>query len=296
MALVRVLCDNPDERTVVAHARAHDGSDAVVTVSKTHFTEEEARELVEGCPQCGGALQLTQSNDKYRQYCGVQPKVGGLLVKQIVPATPADITKYDVKARAANLRVVVETPALYAAATEPYVRSLPASELHWIDNLMAGRSERETVLLETPDIVFVTDTKWDGVASPESSLYVLAIFRDPALRSIRDVGRRGESDIALLRRAADDARACIRARYGIPPSRVLSFVHYLPAFWRLHVHFVVLGGPRLGDNRAAGRALLLDDALGNLARDSQYYCAHAAMTIVVDNPDLLARYKAGAVI
>ena len=70
-------------------------------------------------------------------------------------------------------------------------------------------------------------------------LYLLAISRDPGLRSLRDL--RGEAGAALCDAMARELQNAARDVYGVPPHRCRIFFHYHPQFYRLHAHCNVSG-------------------------------------------------------
>ena len=52
----------------------------------------------------------------------------------------------------------------------------------------------------------------------------------------------------------------ILERYGVPRNSLRVFLHYQPSYYHLHVHFVHVSNT--GGGALAGKAVLLDDAVG----------------------------------
>ena len=65
----------------------------------------------------------------------------------ICPATDDLIAKYS----APHRRMMIETPHMYQAVTRPWIESLPASKTTWVQNILQGISETESVLYSDPD-------------------------------------------------------------------------------------------------------------------------------------------------
>jgi m7GpppX diphosphatase len=137
----------------------------------------------------------------------------------------------------------------------------------------------------------VPDTKWD-LKDPQM-LYTLAIAKDPSLRSVRDLRGR---HVPMLQRLKQGALALLREKHGVPPSALRVYMHYLPSFWWVHIHFAALTCTAAGAATAVGKAVLLDDIVDNLIRDPDHY-ANASLTVVVGERDplYLRLRQAGAI-
>lgn len=66
-------------------------------------------------------------------------------------------------------------------------------------------------------------------------LYCLAIVHARNVRSLRDL--RAEH-LPLLRNILAKGSKAIQDEYGVPPAHLRAFVHYLPSYFHLHVHFM----------------------------------------------------------
>lgn len=78
----------------------------------------------------------------------------------------------------------------------------------------------------------------------------------------------------------------IAKRFSVPGSRLRIYLHYLPSYYHLHVHFTALGYDAPGSS--VERAHLLADVIDNLAMDSAYY-QKRALTVALRADDLLLK-------
>lgn len=278
---VKMLGEDKDSRRmfVLCEDPRGSGGQAVVAATKQQWTEEELRALIEA-----DATSLTcgHRNDKFSRHDGASSNAISLTL--ISPANEVDIGKY-VSQRAC---VVRETAALYDGVTRKFVDSLPPKQIAWVLAILNREAEMERLLYEDEHCMLLPDTKWDG--RDVKALYVLAIIKDRALRSVRDL--RGQH-APQLRALKSGVLACLKERYGVDASAVRAYFHYLPSFWHAHIHFNVLGCPSVGGGLNAGKAILLDDVVDALERDPRHY-ETAAITFTVGEGDKLFAALKGA--
>lgn len=101
-------------------------------------------------------------------------------------------------------------------------------------------------------------------------MYVLALFKNVGLMSVRDFG--GEH-VGMLEHLRTAAAAIFQAKWGLCASKFRAYLHYHPNYWLAHVHFVALSSAAL-----MHRVLLLDDVIDNLKADGEYY-RRASLTV-----------------
>lgn len=168
----------------------------------------------------------------------------------------------------ATLTVVTETPEMYA--------ELSPKAPEWVENIFNGTAKGEEYYLKTKDFYLMPDFKWNRKVS---DLYLLALFSDPSLRSVRDL--RG-ADIPLLHSVKETVLRYIKDTYELDEKYIRIFVHYPPSAWRLHIHFQHVSATTAlsSGNAQAGRAILLDTILHNLHVSDTYY-RDAPLTSVV---------------
>lgn len=178
----------------------------------------------------------------------------------ICPATDDLIAKYS----APHRRMMIETPHMYQLVTRPWIESLPASKTTWVQNILQGISETESVLYSDPDpktgFVILPDMKWDRRTL--SSLYLMAIVRDGSLVTLRDLTKQ---HVPLLRKIQQAGQKVAHEVYGLSESTdstspLRCFVHYMPTYFHLHVHMLsanFVSHP----GSLVGQAHLLDDVI-----------------------------------
>jgi m7GpppX diphosphatase len=59
--------------------------------------------------------------------------------------------------------------------------------------------------------------------------------------------------------------------FGVAPTSLRLYVHYLPSFYHLHVHIVHMNHIPPEDGVHIGHAILLDDIIDNLEIQSDWY-------------------------
>ena len=87
-------------------------------------------------------------------------------------------------------------------------------------------------MYEDDGCMLLPDTKWDR--KDASALYTLAILKDSAIRSVRDLTG---AHVPMLRALRDGVLAELRKRFGVRPDQLRCYMHYLPSFWHAHIHF-----------------------------------------------------------
>jgi m7GpppX diphosphatase len=99
--------------------------------------------------------------------------------------------------------------------------------------------------------------------------------------------------VPMLRDIQTGVLAKLREAYGVEPHSVRAYMHYLPSFWWAHIHFSALTCPNLGVTTSVGKAILLDDIIDHLERDSSFF-ANANLTICIGEKDpLFSRLEHG---
>ena len=125
-------------------------------------------------------------NTASSQQSGSEIPLPSLKINLIYPCTASHIKKYT----PSRLRMVTETPGIYANYTLPYLRSLRAAgKLNWIFNILEGRAEQEDVILRhrnpAEGFLLLPDLNWDRKTL--TSLHLLALVERRDIWSLRDL-------------------------------------------------------------------------------------------------------------
>lgn len=132
--------------------------------------------------------------------------------------------------RRVDMRQRIETRASHESprrqASLQAQRDSPGHQ--WIAQVARGELEKEDVLIEDPDFLVLPDTRkrnaWgDG---EQRTVNLLVIFRDPSLRTIRDL--RGEH-LPVLGRISGDVLGRVCEITGVPENEVYCYFNYLPS-------------------------------------------------------------------
>jgi len=102
----------------------------------------------------------------------------------------------------------------------------------WIYNIIDHKAEQESIIFEDDNIIIIPDWKWNQNLR---ELHILGIYKDKSLRSIRDLN---SSHIKMLKESIAIGCEIISKHYGFKLDNILTFFHYHPSTWQLHVHFM----------------------------------------------------------
>lgn len=197
--------------------------------------------------------EVIQANDVYSSY-GVATSVN-IHFRVIYPATDEHVKKYCSR-------------NMYIRETyEDYLKFMDQSVhigSNWIENIANSTQDdvAEQVLHSDDDVIIVPDYKWDHRS--KNSIHLLAIFRDPRLRTIRDI-----RDHKVLV-AAQEKIGNVLATFDLNLGDVFMFFHYRPTYYRLHLHVLNIRVCHEG-LASAIRAIPLYDVIHNLQNNSDYY-------------------------
>uniref|UniRef100_A0A8C0SSL7 m7GpppX diphosphatase n=1 Tax=Canis lupus familiaris TaxID=9615 RepID=A0A8C0SSL7_CANLF len=181
----------------------------------------------------------------------------------VYPATEKHLQKY----LRQDLRLVQETGSDYKNITLPYLESQSLS-IQWVYNILDKKAETDRIVFENPDpsdgFVLIPDLKWNQQQLDD--LYLIAICHRRGIRSLRDLT---PEHLPLLRNILREGQEAILQRYQVRGDRLRVYLHYLPSYYHLHVHFTALGFDAPGSG--VERAHLLADVIENLECDPEHY-------------------------
>ncbi|XP_034521951.1 m7GpppX diphosphatase isoform X2 [Ailuropoda melanoleuca] len=151
-----------------------------------------------------------------------------------------------------DLRLVRETGSDYKNITLPHLESQSLS-IQWVYNILDKKAEADRIVFENPD---------------PSDGFVLI----PDLKW-------------------NQQQEAILQRYQVKGDRLRVYLHYLPSYYHLHVHFTALGFEAPGSG--VERAHLLEDVIENLECDPEHY-QQRPLTFALRADDPLLRLLQGA--
>ncbi|XP_004438508.1 PREDICTED: m7GpppX diphosphatase isoform X1 [Ceratotherium simum simum] len=262
----KVLRESARDKIIFLHGKVNeasgdgDGEDAIVILEKTPFQVEQVAQLLMGSPE----LQLQFSNDIYSAYRLFPPKqLSDVKTTVVYPATEKHLQKYVRR----DLHLVRETGDDYKNITLPHLESQSLS-IQWVYNILDKKAEADRIVFENPDpsvgFVLIPDLKWNQQQLDD--LYLIAICHRRGIKSLRDLT---PEHLPLLRNILREGQEAILQRYQVKADRLRVYLHYLPSYYHLHVHFTALGFEAPG--AGVERAHLLAEVIENLECDPEYY-------------------------
>lgn len=180
-------------------------------------------------------------------------------INLIYPCTEKHVNKYE----AQGLRVVTETPDIYAAYVKPWIRAQrEKGALNWIFNIIEGRTEQEDVIYrEKGDegFLLLPDLNWDRKTL--SSLHLLGLVERRDIWSVRDLRKKEGLWLRHMR------EKFLGATVGLYPEverdQLKLYVHYQPTYHHFHIHIVHVA-LEAGTTQAVGKALGLENIISQL--------------------------------
>lgn len=252
---------------------------AVVIFEKSHFNLDEVKSYL----QVDNSMQLYIDNNEYKKLCIYPSKpFNNVQVQLIYPATDAHIAKYS----QAEFYFLLESYEDWKNITAPFIRS-KSFDLTWVHNILEHKTERERIVLEDPcpanGFVLLPDLKWDGTTI--ENMYLLGIVHSKELASMRDLNA---SHIALLENMLAKTCQAIEDKYGVKRGKVRAYLHYMPSFYHLHVHFTHINFQVPGHPE---RNHLLSQVIENLKLDANYYQKVSLQCVLKHNDALFGLYQ-----
>ncbi|XP_072810090.1 m7GpppX diphosphatase isoform X1 [Vicugna pacos] len=262
----KVLRESARDKIIFLHGKVNeasgdgDGEDAIVILEKTPFQVDQVAQVLTGSPE----LQLQFSNDIYSTYHLFPPRqLSDVKTTVVYPATEAHLQKYLHQ----DLHLVRETGSDYRNITLPHLESQSLS-IQWVYNILDKKAEADRIVFENPDpsdgFVLIPDLKWNQQQLDD--LYLIAICHRRGIKSLRDLT---PEHLPLLRNILWEGQEAILQRYQVRADRLRVFLHYLPSYYHLHVHFAALGFEAPG--AGVERAHLLAEVIENLEHDPEHY-------------------------
>ncbi len=140
------------------------------------------------------------------------------------------------------------------------------SKVDWIEAIEAGEKEQDNVLYQDQHVLAVYDYKYNWKVDPTGKLYVLLIFKDKNLLTIRDLR---EEHVKMLEQTRDKIYKKLKELHDVDQNTLNLFFHYPPSFQRLHLHLIKIENN--SQDTKTDRAHLLNRVINNLKIDGDYY-------------------------
>jgi m7GpppX diphosphatase len=137
-------------------------------------------------------------------------------------------------------------------------------EKEWIYNIIDHKAEQESIIFEDDNIIIIPDYKWDKNIR---GLHILGIYKDKSLRSIRDLDN---SHCKMLQESIKTGCEIISKYYNFKIDNILTFFHYHPSTWQLHVHFMNMYDKKTRSN-ILPRSHLASTVIQNIELIPDYY-------------------------
>ncbi|CAE7200660.1 hypothetical protein CFE70_008108 [Pyrenophora teres f. teres 0-1] len=177
----------------------------------------------------------------------------------IYPCTEKHVKKYE----AQRLRLVTETPEIYANYVRPYMRAQrEKGALNWVYNIIEGRTEQEDVMYResgNEGFLLLPDLNWDRKTM--GSLHLLGIVERRDIWSVRDLEKGMAGWVKHMR------EKMVEATVGLYPEierdELKLYVHYQPTYYHFHIHIVHVS-LEAGSTQATGKALGLENIISQL--------------------------------
>ncbi|KAF2265696.1 scavenger mRNA decapping enzyme [Lojkania enalia] len=206
------------------------------------------------------------ANDIYSWFLASSSPNGGpdaqppdLKLNLIYPCTEKHIKKYSPQ----GLRMVTETPEIYARYILPYMQmQREQGRLNWVFNIIEGRKEQEDVIYREhgqEGFLLLPDLNWDRKTL--SSLHLLGIVERRDIWSIRDLKKLHITWLKHMRDKLLDST--VRLYPELERDQLKLYIHYQPTYYHFHIHIVnvVL---EAGNTQATGKALGLENIIWQL--------------------------------
>ncbi|ETI21171.1 hypothetical protein G647_07515 [Cladophialophora carrionii CBS 160.54] len=199
----------------------------------------------------------------------------------IYPCTAQHIKKYS----AQRVRMVTETPDIYAHHIRPYMaRQRSPPRLDWIFNILDGRTEQDDVIArvdwDSPSdtgFLLLPDLNWDRKSV--EGMHLLALVQRRDLWSLRDLRKKHVPWLKAMRRQIVRAAAetqtqkqtqtqtqDVATATAAPPleeDQLKCYIHYQPTYYHFHIH-VVHAMLEAGTTQSVGKAFGLGNVIAQL--------------------------------
>ncbi|KAJ5990121.1 hypothetical protein N7499_010648 [Penicillium canescens] len=243
----------------------------ILTAERTAFATESL-DTIRAFHAAISRIKNLGNNDIYRWYLasssngtnGTTNQTADLKLNLIWPCTASHIKKYSDQ----QLRMVTETPAIYANYVRPYMRAKrEEGRLNWVFNILEGRTEQEDVIMRDDGgqnraedaFLMLPDLNWDRETM--GSLHLLALVQRRDIWSLRDLRKGHVPWLKYLRERVLEGTVAMYP--GLERDQLKLYVHYQPTYYHFHVH-VVNVMLEAGTTQSTGKAFGLENLISQL--------------------------------
>jgi m7GpppX diphosphatase len=239
-----------------------DSQPAILLAERAAF--ETSHDQLSSFPSSLSNIKNLGANDIYSWFlastAATETQPPDLKLNLIYPCTDAHIKKYS----AQGLRIVTETPSIYAAHIRPFMQQKrEQGRLNWVFNILEGRTEQEDVTYRESGseegFLMLPDLNWDRKTL--SSLHLLALVERRDIWSVRDLKKMHVSWLHHMRSKILDAT--VKLYPELEKDQLKLYVHYQPTYYHFHIHIVHVG-LEAGSTQATGKALGLENIISQL--------------------------------
>ena len=243
-----------------------DGKEGLLVAERAAFPSDT--KTLEAFQAALSGIRNLGDNDVYRWYLATsgnsQEAPPDLKLNLIYPCTEKHIKKYSPQ----EVRMVTETPEIYAQHVRPYMQRMrDEGRLNWVFNIIEGRAEQKDVLLREPGpqgydegFLLTPDLNWDRKTL--SSLHLLALVDRRDIWSLRDLKKRHVVWLKHMRERVLEATVKLYEG-GLEEDQVKLYIHYQPTYYHFHIH-VVHVMCEATSTQSVGKAFSLDNIISQL--------------------------------
>lgn len=210
-----------------------------------------------------------EANDIYHWYSARSGTLANappdLKIDLIWPCTDKQVKKYSPQ----EVRMVTETPQIYAEHVRPYIQTMrDEGRLNWVFNILDGKSEQDAVILresgtgadgQDESYMLLPDMNWDRKTL--TSLHLLATPYRRDIWSLRDLRKRHVDWLKDMRQKV--IQATIKVYDQLEEDQIKLYIHYQPTHYHFHIHVVHVMA-EVTSTQAVGKAFGLENVIAQL--------------------------------
>lgn len=247
----------------------------IYTVASSVFNKDEYLkliEMIENNPEehcvCNNGRFLAYEFENYK-------------IRVTKNATQSEINK----CKNQKIKLINESYDDYLNKTLKYINTIPGTSSTWINNILNGTAEKERTLYTNDKFKIHNDIK---TGTDINKINGLVFYYDKSLKSVRDLN---EKHLDLLKETREQIYKIAKEKCGLDESEVMIYIHYLPSFWRFHVHFTsIYSSMYVSVNTNIDKSIQLNDIIQNIEIKHDYYQTVTLRFKVLENHELYNQF------